>query len=158
MDPRSERETMGLDFGAEGGQDLPKQRAQPEEEMKRDFRITERLLIEYGFTVGCKGCEAKFRGSGVKPHSISCRTRLEETMRAAGRDEEVVNRSDARLREREQRHSHRGGDGTHQSSPEDVPVEEEAEPTKRKAEETTRREQDVENQPSKKQRLETFYM
>ena len=61
-----------------------------------------------------------------------------------------------RLREREQRHSHRGGDGTHQSSPEDVPVEEEAEPTKkRKAEETTSREQDVENQPSKKQRLET---
>ena len=78
-------------------------------------------------------------------------------MRAAGRDEEVLNRRDARvrLREREQRHSHRGGGRTPESSPEDVPVEEEAEPTKRKAEETTRREQDVENRPSKKQRLET---
>ena len=142
--------------GAKGGQDLPEQRVQPEEEMKRDFRITERLLIEYGFTVRCKGCEAKLKGSGVEPHSISCRRHLEETMRAAGRDEEVLNRRDARmrLREREQRHSHRGGDGTPDSSPEDVPVEEDAESTKRKAEETTRREQDVENQPSKKQRLE----
>ena len=56
MDPRSERETLGLDFGAKGGQDLPKQRVQLEEEMTRDFRVTERLLIEYGFTVGCKGC------------------------------------------------------------------------------------------------------
>ena len=158
MDPRSERETLGLDFGAKGGQDQPKQRVQPEEEMKRDFRITERLLIEYGFTVGCKGCEATLKGSCVKPLSISCRRRLEETMRAAGRDEEVLNRRDARmrLREREQRHSHRGGDRTPESRPEDVPVEEEAEPTRRKAEETTRREQDVENQPSKKQRLETF--
>ena len=121
MDPRSERGTLGLDFGAKGGQDLPKQRVQPEE-MKRDFRITERLLIEYGFTVGCRGCETKLKGSGVKPHSISCRRRLEETMRAAGR-------GDARMRQRkrEQRHSHRGGDRTPQSSPEDVPVE----PTKK---------------------------
>ena len=39
--------------------------------MKRDFRITERLLIECGVTVGCKGCEARVKGSGVKPHSIS---------------------------------------------------------------------------------------
>ena len=60
-----------------------------------------------------------------------------------------------RLREREQRHSHRGGDRTPESSPEDVPGDEEAEPTIRKADETTRREQDVESQPSKKQRLET---
>ena len=78
-------------------------------------------------------------------------------MRAAGLDEEVLNRRDARmrLREREQRHSHRGGDRTSEGSPEDVPVEEEAEPTIRKAEETMRREQYVESQPSKKQRLET---
>ena len=96
------------------------------------------------------------KGSSVKPYSISCRRRLEETIRAAGRDEEVLNRRDARmrLREREQRHSQRGGDKPLESSPEDVPVEE-AEPTRRKAEETTRREQDVESQPSKKQRLET---
>ena len=157
MDPRSERETLRLDFGATRGQDLSKQRVQPEEEMKRDFRITEGLLIGYGFTVGCKGCESKLKGSGVKPQSISCRRRLEETMRTARRDEEVLNRRDARmrLREREQRLSHRGGDRTPQSNPEDVPVEEEAESKKRKAEETTRREQDVDKQPSKKQRLET---
>ena len=56
-----------------------------------------------------------------------------------------------RQREREQRQPHRVGDRT----PQNVQVEEEAEPTRRKAEESTRREQDVENQPSKKQRLET---
>ena len=61
MDSRSERETLGLDFGAKGGQNMPKRHVQPEEEMKRDFRNTERLLIEYGFTVGCKGCEAKLK-------------------------------------------------------------------------------------------------
>ena len=48
IDPRSERETLGQDFGAKGGQDMPKPRVQPEEKMKRDFRITVRLLIEYG--------------------------------------------------------------------------------------------------------------
>ena len=59
MDPGSERETLGLDFGAKGRQDLPKQRVQLGEEMKRDFGITERLLIEYGFTAGCKGFHSK---------------------------------------------------------------------------------------------------
>ena len=73
----------------------------------------------------------------MKPRAISCRTRFEETLRAAEREEEVLNRLDSRmpLREREQQHSHRRGDGTHQSSPEDVPVEE-GEPTRRKAGET----------------------
>ena len=76
-------------------------------------------------------------------------------MRAAGRAEEVLHRRDARMRQRvrEQRQSQRGGEGMPQSSLQDVPVREEAEPTKRKADETTRREEDVENQPSKKQRL-----
>ena len=90
--------------------------------MKRDFRITARILGEYGFTVGCKGCEAKLTGSGVKPHSVACTARTQETMRAAGRDEEVSDRRGARIRQRvrEQRHSHRRGRGTHENSPEDV--------------------------------------
>ena len=58
-DPRSERETLGLNFGPKGVQHLPKQRAQFEEEMERDFRITASVLGEYGFTMECKGCEAK---------------------------------------------------------------------------------------------------
>ena len=31
----------------------------------------------------------------MKPRAISCRTRFEETLRAAGRDEEVLNRLDS---------------------------------------------------------------
>ena len=111
---------LGLDFGPKAGQDLPKQRAQFEEEMKRDFRITARVLGEHGFTVGCKGCEAKLTGSGVKPHSLACRARMEETIRAAGRDEEVSNRRGAGIRQRvrEQRHALRGGRGAHDNTPE----------------------------------------
>ena len=100
-------------------QHLPKQRAQFEEEMERDFRITASVLGEYGFTMGWKGCEAKLTGSGFKPHSVACRTRMEETMRDAGRNEEVSNRRGARRTAR----ALRGGRGTNESSPEDVPVE-----------------------------------
>ena len=104
LDPRSERETSGLDFGVTGGQDLPKQRVQIEEDTKRDFRITERLLSEYGFTVGCKGREAKLTGNGVKPHSHEFRARLEEVMRTA-----VLHRRDARMRQsaHERQHTRR---------------------------------------------------
>ena len=54
--PGSESEILGLDFGGKRGQDLPKQRVQfEEEEMKRDFRITKRLFIEYGIPDGLQG-------------------------------------------------------------------------------------------------------
>ena len=42
-EPRPERETRGLDFGARGGQELPQQRVRPEPDLKRDFKITGRI-------------------------------------------------------------------------------------------------------------------
>ena len=84
---------------------------QIEEDTKRDIRITERLLSEYGFTVGCKGCEARLTGNGAKPRSHECRARLEEVMRAAVLDADVLHRRDARMRQsaHERQHTRRGG-------------------------------------------------
>ena len=96
-----ERETSGLDFGVTGGQDLPKQRVQIEEDIKREFRIAERLLSKCGFTMGCNGCEGKLTGNGVQPHTHECRARLEEVMRAAVRVADVLHRRDSRMHERQ---------------------------------------------------------
>ena len=63
-DPRPERETRGMDFGARGGQDLPEQRTRPEPDVKRDFRITDRILEKYGTTGVCAGGEANIAGDG----------------------------------------------------------------------------------------------
>ena len=57
-DPRSEHNTRGLDFGASGGQLLPKQCVRHEPGLNRNFRINNRILEKYGPTMGCKGCEA----------------------------------------------------------------------------------------------------
>ena len=152
----------GLDFGVTGGQDLPKQRVQIEEDTKRDFRFTERLLSEYGFTVGCKGCEVKLTGNGVKPHSHECGARLEEVRRAAVRDADVLHRRDARMRQsvHEWQHTRRGGSHARENetdqttasqtqNPENVQHEVVVEHAKRKAVADTV----ADERPSKKQRL-----
>ena len=79
-DLRSERNTKGLDFGAKGGHELPRQRTQHEPGLTRNFRIGNRLLEKYGVTPGCKGCEAKLAGDDAKPHSAECRARIEDAM------------------------------------------------------------------------------
>ena len=96
--PKSEMETHGLDFGTAGGQNLPRQRVRPEPDMKRDFRITDKLLLEYGFTPGCRGCEAKLTGGAARMHSDACRSRIEDAIRASGPGADVLERRDARLR------------------------------------------------------------
>ena len=157
---KSERETKGLDFGAKGGQDLPKQRVQMQPDLKREFRITERLLTEYGFTAGCRGCEAKLMGQENKPHSHECRARLEEAMRDAGPDEDILERRDARLgkapegktqrRRGEQRapDTDAGAEHTKAAQKPDMDME----GPKRKAEVTA--EPEGRDQPAKKQRIE----
>ena len=76
-DPRSERNTRGLDFGASGGQFLPKHGVRHEPGLNRNFRINSRILEKYGPTMGCKGCENKMTGDDARPHSSECRVRLE---------------------------------------------------------------------------------
>ena len=58
-DLRSERNTRGLDFGATGGQHLPRQGVRHEPGLSRNFRISNRVLEKYGPTIGCRGCESK---------------------------------------------------------------------------------------------------
>ena len=156
-DPRSERETKGLDFGARGGQDLPRQRVQVQPDLKREFRITERLLMEYGFTAGCQGCEAKLMGQANRLHSHECRARLEEAMRAAGPDEEVLERRDARLRRNPGRRGRepatvRAQDQVPEHPPEQRAAEQpEPEAAKRKNADADEGQED--DQPAKRQRL-----
>ena len=62
-DPKSECNTRGLDFGASGGQFLPKQGVRHEPGLNRNFTINNRILEKYGPTMGCKGCENKMTGT-----------------------------------------------------------------------------------------------
>ena len=66
-DPRSDRSTGGLDFGASGGQFLPKQGVRHELDLNRNFRINNRILEKYGPTMGRKGCENKMTGDDARP-------------------------------------------------------------------------------------------
>ena len=95
-DPRSERNTRGLNFGASGGQFLPKQGVRHELGLNRNFRINSRVLEKYGATMGCKGCENKMTGDVARPHSSECRVRLEELMRGDDVEAEIIARRNDR--------------------------------------------------------------
>ena len=62
---------------------LTKPVARTEEEVVgRNFRITNRILENYGHTPGCIGCEAALAGGsrGRKEHTDACRNRIENKM------------------------------------------------------------------------------
>ena len=99
-DPRSERNTRGLDFGASGGQLLPRQCVRHEPGLNRNFRINNRILEKYGPTMGCKGCENKMTGDDARPRSSQCRARLEELMREDDVEAEITARRDDRREQR----------------------------------------------------------
>ena len=99
-DPRSERNTRGLDFGASGGQLLPKQGVRHEPGLNGNFRINNSILEKYGPTMGCKGCENKMTGGGARPRSSDCRARLEELMRGDDVEAEIIARRDDRREQR----------------------------------------------------------
>ena len=99
-DPRSERNTRGLDFGASRGQFLPKQGVRHEPGLNRNFRINNRFLDKYGPTMGCKGCENKMTGDDARPPSSECRARLEELMRGDDVEAEIIARRDDRREQR----------------------------------------------------------
>ena len=66
--------------------------------MKREFRITDKLLEKYGLTDYCKGCVAKVMGDASRPHTQECRDRMEECIRQEDPEDELLTRRDARLR------------------------------------------------------------
>ena len=95
-DPRSERNTRGLDFGASGGQFLPKQGVRRELGLNRNFRINSRILEKCDPTMECKGYENKMIGDDARPHSSECRVRLEELMREERRQKRTESQGDSR--------------------------------------------------------------
>ena len=97
-EPKTERDTQGVDFGARGGQELPKQKTKHEQDLKREFRITDKLLEKYGPTDYCKGCVAKVMGDASRPHTQECRDRMEECIKQEDPEDELLTRRDARLR------------------------------------------------------------
>jgi hypothetical protein len=95
-DLRSERNARGLDFGARGGRKLAEPRVQPEPGLKRNFRISDRLMEKYGATDGCEGCRAKASGDEYRAaHSAACRTRFEEAMAQYEVEMEILDSRDA---------------------------------------------------------------
>ena len=87
---KSERNTKGLNFGADKGHELPRQKMKYPEGITRNFRIGDRLLEKYGFTEGCLGCEAKQKGDPPHVHSDACRSRLEKAMMEDEREAKVI--------------------------------------------------------------------
>ena len=111
-EPKPERETKGIDYGARGGHNLPEQRTQREQGWTRDFRISERLLERFGHTYGCDGCTAKVMGDRPKPHSRECRARIEEAIKSSSDISSEV------LRARDDRRSGGVASGAKPSGPE----------------------------------------
>ena len=94
--PRNTRETKGIDFGAEGGHKLPKPPSRHDPGLIRDFRITDEILLKYGYAKGCKGCEAKELGIGKRNHSDECRGRIEKEASEDGLVEAIKRRDERR--------------------------------------------------------------
>ena len=66
----------------------PQEPQPPPQRQIRRMRITETLLQQYGYTVGCEGCRFRRAGLGeTRPHTEECRTRVEAALAAneAGR-------------------------------------------------------------------------
>ena len=51
-----------------------------EEQAPRRARITKKYYERYGYTEGCEGCGRLMAGLGQRPHTESCRERMEETL------------------------------------------------------------------------------
>ena len=93
-------------FAAESGAGLPDLARAAEPVIKRDFKITKRILDKYGYTEGCRACGAHSRGttSGAQ-HTRECRSRLEKLMTEDPEERGAIHGRDIRhgLRESERR-------------------------------------------------------
>ena len=69
--PRAERETTGLDFGARGGDVLPRVGTPHPPGLRRNWKIAPDILEAYGYTTDCRGCEAAVEGIS-RGHTDEC--------------------------------------------------------------------------------------
>ena len=78
--------------------DMPEHR--PRELDIREFRINERILEKYGYSLDCGGCSHKQQGlPGHSLHTPECRDRLRALMETDAADKRVIEESRRRQRE-----------------------------------------------------------
>ena len=87
--PLSERDTKGLNFGVDGGERLPRVSARHQEGLRRDFKISKRILKKYGFSQACSGCHAAQFG-------LRQGASREHTSRSTGEDVRLLEDRDRR--------------------------------------------------------------
>ena len=79
--PREKEIGTGTTMKFEKPEPLTKLEARTEEQVvRRNFRITKRILEKYGHTPGCIGCEAALAGGARREHTDACCNRIESKM------------------------------------------------------------------------------
>ena len=75
-EPQHVKDTCGINIEGDGSKlkDTP---VQEKEFQNREFRITDEVLNECGYTDTCVGCEAKSHGLAHRRHTAECRQRIE---------------------------------------------------------------------------------
>ena len=69
--------------------------------MPRRIRLRQEDFIEYGYTVGCPGCESIQLESNVRRRlNEECRARMEEKMFKTDRGKEIMGRAKGRIDEK----------------------------------------------------------
>ena len=84
-------------------EELRQQAKEDEGVIRRNFRITKRLIEKYGHTSGCIGCEALMEGRirGARDHTRECRARIEKSMKEDPEDKVWINKRDERSEKKE---------------------------------------------------------
>ena len=101
----AERNTAGAQFEEKPKRERvevkpERKAAEPQEEQGakdiRDVRITDAHLQEFGYTLGCAGCDAKRHGSSKRMHTNVCRARIESDIKTKNPEAPEMMRRDER--------------------------------------------------------------
>ena len=69
--------------------------------MPRRIRLRQEEFVEYGYTVGCPGCESIQLESNVqRGHNEECRARTEEELSKTDQGKEIMGRTKGRIDEK----------------------------------------------------------
>ena len=76
--------------------------AEPKEPLRRNFKITRRILEKYGYSSDCAGCDAVLAGRKAREHTAHCREMLEAAMRDDPDDCHGISERDARFQRQDE--------------------------------------------------------
>ena len=90
----------------------------------RRMKITESMLLEYGYTEGCEGCQAKAAGMTQKLHGEASRKRIEHALDGDEGGAELsrknTERENQRIAEKMERDLGKTGDEPMEQEPEEA--------------------------------------